>query len=75
MSFRKQNHQTANERKNCEITMNNDQEWRAHLFDEIKELRKDVAEVKSEMMTLKLKVAGFSSFVGAIISYIGNKLL
>jgi hypothetical protein len=55
--------------------MNNEQEWRAHLFDEIKELRKDVAEVKSEMMTLKLKVAGFSSFIGAIISYIGNKLL
>jgi hypothetical protein len=55
--------------------MNNDQEWRSHLFDEIKELRKDVAEVKSEMMTLKLKVAGFSSLIGAFITYIGNKIL
>jgi hypothetical protein len=57
------------------MIMNNDQEWRSHLFDEIKELRKDVAEVKSEMMTLKLKVAGFSSFIGAVIAYVGNKLL
>ena len=55
--------------------MNNDQEWRQHLFEEIKELRKDVGEVKSEMMTLKLKVAGFSSFIGAICAYIGNKIL
>lgn len=55
--------------------MNNDQEWRSHLFNEIKELRKDVSEVKSEMMTLKLKVAGFSSFIGAICAYIGNKFL
>lgn len=55
--------------------MNNDQEWRTHLFNEIKEIRKDVSEVKTEMMTLKLKVAGFSSLVGAICAYIGNKLL
>lgn len=55
--------------------MNNDQEWRQHLFDEIKELRKDVSEIKLEMSTLKLKVAGFSSIIGAIITYIGNKLL
>lgn len=55
--------------------MNNDQEWRAHLFDEIKEIRKDVADVKAEMMTLKLKVAGFSSILGAIVSYAMDKLL
>jgi hypothetical protein len=54
--------------------MNNDQEWRQHLFDEIKELRKDVAEIKGEMVTLKIKVAGFSSFIGAVASYIWNKL-
>jgi hypothetical protein len=54
--------------------MNNDQEWRAHLFSEIKELRKDVSEVKSEMMTLKLKVAGFSSLIGAISSFIWSQL-
>ena len=54
--------------------MNNDQEWRAHLFDEIKEIRKDVADVKAEMMTLKLKVAGFSSIIGAFASFFWNKL-
>ena len=54
--------------------MNNDQEWRQHLFDEIKELRRDVSEIKKEFVTLKVKVAGFSSFIGAIASYIWNKL-
>lgn len=55
--------------------MNNDQEWRSHLFDEIKEIRKEVSEIKAEMISLKLKVAGFSSFIGALASYIWNKLL
>lgn len=55
--------------------MNNDQEWRQHLFDEIKEIRKDVSHIKQEMNTLKLKVAAFSSVIGAVITYIGNKLL
>lgn len=54
--------------------MNNDQEWRAHLLDEIKELRKDVTEIKSEMNTLKMKVAGFSSFIGTLVGYIINKV-
>jgi len=54
--------------------MNNDQEWRAHLFEEIKEIRKDVSDIKSEMVTLKIKVAGFSSFIGALASYLWNKL-
>lgn len=53
--------------------MNNDQEWRQHLFDEIKELRKDVALIKSEMISLKVKVAGISSFIGAIVTYIASK--
>jgi len=55
--------------------VNNDQEWRQHLFDEIKELRKDVSDIKVEMTTLKVKVAGFSSVIGALVAYIGNKLL
>ncbi len=55
--------------------MNNDQEWRAHLFEEIKEIRKDVGEVKAEMMTLKLKVSAFSALVGSIVSYIINKVI
>jgi hypothetical protein len=50
--------------------MNNDQEWRQHLFDEIKELRKDVSVIKSEMITLKIKVAGISSFIGGLVAYI-----
>jgi len=54
--------------------MNNDQEWRAHLFEEIKEIRKDVSDIKSEMITLKIKVAGFSSFIGALASYLWSKL-
>jgi|OpeIllAssembly_1097287.scaffolds.fasta_scaffold716961_3 hypothetical protein len=54
--------------------MNNDQEWRAHLFEEIKEIRKDVSDIKSEMVTLKIKVAGFSSFIGALASYLWSKL-
>jgi hypothetical protein len=55
--------------------MNNDQEWRSHLFSEIKELRKDVSEVKSEMMGLKIKVALFSSFFGSVVSYFINKII
>jgi hypothetical protein len=54
--------------------MNNDQEWRQHLFEEIKEIRKDVSDIKSEMVTLKMKVAGFSSFIGALASYLWSKL-
>ena len=55
--------------------MNNDQEWRQHLFDEIKEIRREVSEIRNEMLTLKIKVAGFSSLVGALASYIWNKIL
>lgn len=55
--------------------MNNDQEWRHHLFTEIKEIRKDLAEVKSEMISLKVKVAMFSAAIGSIVSFIANKLI
>lgn len=54
--------------------MNNDQEWRSHLFTEIKELRKDVSDIKSEMISLKIKVASISSTIGAIVTYVINKL-
>ena len=54
--------------------MGNDQEWRAHLLGELKELRKDVSEIKQEMTTLKIKVASFSSIIGALVSYVMNKL-
>ena len=39
-----------------------------------KEIRKDVSDIKSEMVTLKIKVAGFSSFIGALASYLWSKL-
>jgi len=55
--------------------MNNDQEWRTHLFTEIKELRKEVGEIKYEMTSLKIKVASISSILGAIVSYVTHKLL
>jgi hypothetical protein len=55
--------------------MNIEQEWRQHLLSEIKDIKKDIEEVKREMMTLKLKVAGFSSFIGAVISYVINKAI
>lgn len=55
--------------------MNNDQEWRSHLFDEIKQLRKDVSEIKSEMIGLKVRVAGISSVIGSLFTWIVNKIL
>ena len=55
--------------------MRNDQEWRAHLFEEIKEIRKEVGEIKQEMVSLKIKVAGVSSILGAIVSYFTHKLM
>lgn len=52
--------------------MNNDQEWRALFLAELKEIKQDVKDVKEEMSSLKLKVAGFASFIGAIISALVN---
>jgi hypothetical protein len=46
-----------------------DQEWRNHLFSEIKELRTDVKEIKKEMTTLKIKVSAVSAFIGSIITH------
>ena len=53
--------------------MNSEQEWRQHLLSEIKELRKDLADVKSEMTTLKVKVAVFSSLIGSAATIVINK--
>lgn len=55
--------------------MNNEQEWRERLFKEIDKLQEDVSEVKKEMMGLKLRVAGFASFIGSMAGYIINKVL
>lgn len=55
--------------------MNNEQEWRDRLFKEIDKLQSDVSEVKKEMMSLKIKVAGFASFIGSIAGYIINKVI
>jgi hypothetical protein len=52
--------------------MNNDQEWRNLLLSEIKELKDDVKLIRNEMTTLKVKVASFSVFIGAIVHAIFN---
>jgi len=54
--------------------MNNEQEWRSHLFSEIKEIRKDLTIVKQELITLKVKVAAFSAVLGSLSSYIWSKI-
>lgn len=54
--------------------MNNDQEWRSFLLDEVREMRKDLADVKKEMTTLKVKVAFFSSIIGSVATFIANKM-
>lgn len=54
--------------------MTPDQEWRSLLLLEIREIRSDLAVVKSEMTTLKVKVAVFSSVIGAVVSYVANKM-
>jgi uncharacterized protein YydD (DUF2326 family) len=51
-----------------------EQEWRQFLIGEIKEIRSDLKEVKAEMNTLKVKVAGFAAFLGSIVTIVINKL-
>lgn len=55
------------------LKMNNDQEWRRLLLSEIKDIKADVNDVKKEMMSLKIKVAGFASIIGSIASVIWQK--
>jgi hypothetical protein len=55
--------------------MDNEQEWRSYLIGEIKEIRSDLKEVKSEMFTLKVKVAAFSSIFASIATMIFNKIV
>jgi len=55
--------------------MTPDQEWRKLLLSEIRELKSDVKYLKEEMTTLKIKVALFSSCIGAVASYFFNKIL
>lgn len=54
--------------------MNNDQEWRQHMLSEIKDIRKEVGEVRTAITALKTKVATISSVVGAFAGFIINKL-
>jgi len=53
--------------------VNNEQEWRSHLMAEIKDIKSDVGEVKKEIMTLKVKVAGFASLIGSVATVLWNK--
>jgi len=54
--------------------MNSDQEWRALLLSEIRDIKHDISLMKNEMTTLKVKVAFFSSAIGAIVGYVINRL-
>lgn len=53
--------------------MNNEQEWRVLLLNEIKEVKQEVSEVKREIMSLKLKVATVASVIGAMFSGLYHK--
>lgn len=55
--------------------MNNDQEWRNHLFNELKEIKNEVSAIKVEIINLKIKVAGVSSIIGSVMAYFCNKYL
>lgn len=52
--------------------MNTD-EFLKLLHQEIKELRSDMTFVKTEMTTLKVKVAAFSSLIGGAVSILAQK--
>jgi hypothetical protein len=54
--------------------MNLEQEWRQHLLSEIKDIKRDLADVKEEMTTLKIKVAIFSSAIGSLATFLFNKI-
>ena len=54
--------------------MSPDQEWRSLLLSEIRDIKHDINELKREMNTLKVKVALFSSAIGAIVSFAINRL-
>ena len=62
--------------------MSADPQLLQHVLDELKEVRKDVqkvavdvAVVKTEMKTLKVKVAGFAAIIGSILPLAIKKVL
>lgn len=48
-----------------------EREWEL-LTKSIDEIKGDVKDVKKEMNTLKVRVAGFSSLIGSLITFIGS---
>lgn len=54
--------------------MTPEQEWRALILNNLHKIEKKVDHINTEMMTLKIKVALFSSVVGSIASFIASKL-
>lgn len=51
----------------------NTEDFAKLLYDEIKSLRSDIADIKKEMTTLKVKVAIFGSLAGSIATFVVNK--
>lgn len=65
----------------CEIDLSNEIEWRRHMLEEMKgikndfrELRSEVTEVKNSMSWMKLKVVGLGSVMGTVAAYIKTKV-
>ena len=56
------------------MPLTNEQEWRAHLLKEIEATREDVAEIKQEITTLKVKVTFFSSIIASVATFIATKI-
>lgn len=50
--------------------MTPEQEWRAFLVAELREIKEDIKTIHSEMTTLKLKVAGISAIISSILTYV-----
>lgn len=53
--------------------MDNDQEWRAFLLSEIKDLKHDISFIRKEITYLKIKVITISSALASGVSLFLNK--
>lgn len=53
--------------------MTPEQEWRALILSKIEKIDEKVDRINTEMMTLKIKVAIFSSIAGSVAAFIANK--
>jgi hypothetical protein len=57
------------------MPMTPEQELRKLIFDDLREIKQDIKDVKLEMNTLKIKVALFSSIIGSLAGFFADKFL